>query len=53
MSWKLTSLGVGHNEGKGGEEGQEDQVDEEVTEVASTAVGPPLVPQQAGDQGVL
>ena len=43
----LTGLGVGHNEGKGGEIDQEDQVDEEVAEVAGTAIGTPLVVQKA------
>ena len=48
----LTGLGVGHNEGKGHQVGQEYNVDGEVGIVTVTAQCPPLVLEKAGDQGV-
>ena len=45
--WGLTGLRVGYDEGKGGEEHQEDEVDPQVAEVAGTAIGAPLVLQKA------
>ncbi len=54
MEW-LTCAGerAEHNQSKGGEEGQEEEVDEEVSKVDVLYVGRPLVVQEAGDQWVL
>ena len=51
----LTGVGlrVRYAESKGSEEDEEDKVDEEIAEVDVTAICPPLVLQQASDQGVL
>ena len=49
----LTGLGVGHNEGKGRQEGQEHDVDAKVEVVAETPKGTPFVLEKASHQGVL
>ena len=46
-------LWVGDKEGKGCEESEEEDVNEEVAEVDVAAVSLPLVVEEAGDQGVL
>ena len=46
-------LWVGDKEGKGCEESEENDVNEEIAEVDVAAVSPPLVVEETGDQGVL